>query len=68
MEDDPLAAAERALEAVERGLVARGLVPARLNRAQRRRRGGTGAGQGKHPLGATKPLPSERKAKARRKR
>lgn len=57
------------LEAVQRGLIERGLAPVPTNRAQRRaRRAGVGAGEGKHPLGATKPFVSERKAKRRRKR
>lgn len=57
---DPLAAVERALTRL-------GGTP-RKNRAQRRAgHDGKGAGEGKHPLGATKPFRSERKAKARAK-
>lgn len=57
-----------AIRAVEQSLVARGLAPQKLSRAQRRARAGSGAGEGKHPLGATKPFVSERKRKRRRKR
>lgn len=60
-EPDPLRAAEAALDRV--------FGPrAKSSRADRRAgHNGTGAGEGKHPLGATKPFRSERKAKARRK-
>lgn len=59
---DPLAAVERSLA----GLLGGG--GAKPNRAARRSKGDRSkAGAGKHPLGATKPLRSE-KAAARRKR
>lgn len=65
--DDPVTA-------VERGLVDKGLMRPRPTRARKRKGDrGTDAGEGKHPLGATKPLVEERvprnraKAKAARK-
>lgn len=73
---DPLDRAEAALgggagdplAAVERALAGRGQAPPPKNRAARRSKGVPNkAGAGKHPLGATKPLRSE-KAEARRKR
>jgi hypothetical protein len=57
---DPLEAAEVALRAVGGGT--------RRNRAQRRSRRGTEPGSGRHPLGATRQFPSERKQARQRRR
>ena len=76
MAEDPLDRVEQALggelgdplAAIERGLLAQlGGGGAQPSRKARRASGGSGPGEGKHPLGATKPLRSE-KAAARRKR
>lgn len=64
MTDDLSKAADAAEHALERALVRRGFISPHKSRAQRRaeasKRIGQGAGEGKHPIGGTAPLPSER--------